>query len=195
MIDIRSQYIAIKWQALMLTVKTNGSPIWWSEERRNVVNLWQMIEKFVITESVVVAHEGYFRALHASPIQQKPPHTKSYWKDLRGVTSGSYFGEDHGRLVSTKRQSDKRMIQYFTEHIVIVSFVGSKPPKQILMSWIGRLQHQLNGVIKFGQHLDKGFLTPKASSLNMVRSLIMLTPHHSNFRVVCFSKLDNGVSP
>jgi hypothetical protein len=69
---------------------------------------------------------------------------------------------------------------------VIANFVGPKPLEAALQQWLAQFKGTTKGAIAMGQHLSPGFFILKASNIETVRSLLLLTPHRSQFGLCIF---------
>lgn len=171
-----------------------GSDPWDSNHRQNSVNLWRTVEgqSGAVEEVEAKIHESQRQPTRPHPTKAIPNETlpEGYARSYSGLLlrGGS-------REIMVDQAVIKQEMAYLQDHVAIASFVGGKPQEQQLTKWIGALQQQVGGTVKFGHNLGRGFFTLKTAASSTVRELLLLTPQRSHLGLCIFQRWTPGFDP
>jgi hypothetical protein len=103
-------------------------------------------------------------------------------RDLPEGYSRSYAGfliHNHHREISVDQDVVKQEMDYLTQFVLIVCFIGGSPPMAAIPQWIKQLQNKIKSSLSFRRPLGKGFFTVKATEQDAVQRLMLLSPFRS----------------
>jgi hypothetical protein len=112
-------------------------------------------------------------------------------EDLPEGYSHSYVGfliHNHHREISVDQDVVKQEMDYLTQFVSIVCFIGGSPPMAAIPQWIKQLQNEIKSSLSFGWPLGKGFFTVKAMEQDAVRRLMLLSPFRSSAGLCIFQR-------